>query len=262
MNDEPAPSFPEHSGRPQVNPLVLLKGGPVGRSLFIAHGMGGSVSEIFDLAQWINFPGSIYGLQAKGNDGVEEPLTDVEDMATYHLKAMRHIEPIGPYYLVGYSLGGLEMLEIAQQLRATKNSVALLALLDSYPHESHLSIAQRTRLAIRRLMNRFSQNAQIVEVQPAKNNTARNSRVREPSYVAWTRYQPRFYPGEIKFLRAQTISIYPKSPAAVWGHLAADIEIETVPGDHHTMLSKHSESVALIISRYVAQSVDGRHEPS
>lgn len=51
-------------------------------------------------------------------------------LAASHLEDIRRIQPLGPYRLGGYSLGGLIALEMAQQLRDTGEVVELLFLLD------------------------------------------------------------------------------------------------------------------------------------
>jgi thioesterase domain-containing protein len=52
-------------------------------------------------------------------------------MAAYYIRQMRKVQPRGPYFLGGYSSGGTVALEIAHQLRASGEEVALLAILDS-----------------------------------------------------------------------------------------------------------------------------------
>ncbi|MFP2932202.1 thioesterase domain-containing protein, partial [Pyxidicoccus sp. 3LG] len=47
-------------------------------------------------------------------------------------KALRTVQPSGPYFLGGWSLGGVIAYEMARQLRASGETVALLALVDSY----------------------------------------------------------------------------------------------------------------------------------
>ncbi|MDH3281470.1 MAG: amino acid adenylation domain-containing protein, partial [Gammaproteobacteria bacterium] len=54
----------------------------------------------------------------------------VEELAEEHLRAMREIQPRGPYYLGGFSFGGLLAFEMASRLRSQGESVALLALFD------------------------------------------------------------------------------------------------------------------------------------
>jgi thioesterase domain-containing protein len=55
----------------------------------------------------------------------------IEEMATHYLREIRTIQPHGPYYLSGYCFGGNVAFEMARQLEAGGEQVALLALLDS-----------------------------------------------------------------------------------------------------------------------------------
>ena len=52
------------------------------------------------------------------------------DIAAYHIKTIREIQPQGPYYLGGWSASGLVAYEIAQQLHDQGHEVALLVLFD------------------------------------------------------------------------------------------------------------------------------------
>jgi len=47
------------------------------------------------------------------------------------LQEVRRVQPEGPYYIGGHSLGGLIAFEMAQQLRKQGQEVRLLVLLDS-----------------------------------------------------------------------------------------------------------------------------------
>jgi thioesterase domain-containing protein len=55
-------------------------------------------------------------------------------MAKDYLGAIRRIQPVGPYHLLGWSLGGLIAHAIAVTLQQEGQQVGLVALLDSYPH--------------------------------------------------------------------------------------------------------------------------------
>src|SRR5271155_692725 len=117
----------EQSLSPRLPSLVQLRPGTSDTPVFIAHGLGGSAMEFFQLVKHIDSPHPIYGMQARGTDGLDEPLDRIEDMAQFHLDAIRELQPNGPYFLVGYSLGGLVTLEMARLLSETQESVALLA---------------------------------------------------------------------------------------------------------------------------------------
>jgi acetoacetyl-CoA synthetase len=259
-------------------PLVLLKDGSEEPPLFITHGLGGSVIDFFQVVKNIRTSHPIQGMQAKGIDGMEEPFDRIEDMAEFYLDAIRQVQPHGPYLLAGYSLGGLVTFEMAQRLTADGEKVALLAMLDSYPDIRYLSMAQRTRL-VTRLATRRATNAMRLPVgealslviQPSwrRSRAPRVSyqppanvplspamqRSRECAYLALARYKPRFYPGKIRFVRAANPTDFPADPAAVWAHLANELEVETVPGDHLGIMSAHYEKLASALSRYVEEAL-------
>jgi surfactin synthase thioesterase subunit len=71
---------------------------------------------------------------------------------------------------------------------------------------------------------------------------------------ALRRYRPRFYPGTIKFARAQSVTDFPADSVAVWAHLTQQFESESVPGDHLGMIADHPESLAAAISRYLKEA--------
>src|SRR5271167_2537283 len=168
-------------------PLVLLKDGSAEPPLFITHGLGGSVIDFFQVVKHIRTPQSIQGMQAKGIDGREEPFDRIEDMAQFYLDAIRQVQPHGPYLLAGYSLGGLVTLEMAQQLIANGEKVALLAMLDSYPDIRYLSLAQRARL-VTRLTTRRTTTAMKLPVGEALSLIVRPSGRR--SLAPSLSYQP------------------------------------------------------------------------
>ena len=238
---------------------MLLKTGPNKTPVFLAHGLGGSVIDFFQPVRRIESDHPIYGMQSNGIDGLDEPPERIEDMAEFYLHAIREVQPRGPYVLIGYSLGGLVALEMAQRLSANGDKIALLAMIDAYPHMRYLSLGQQIRLAARlagrglHILGNFSGSAPYqppvgVSLTPAMR------RVRDSAYVALTRYRPRFYRGKIKFVRAAVTSGFPADAAAVWAPLAQEIEVETVPGDHLGMIATHYDSLASVLSRYLREA--------
>ncbi len=53
-----------------------------------------------------------------------------------HLATLRQQQPQGPYYFLGYSLGGTLAQNIAARLEAAGEEVAFLGLLDTWPPET------------------------------------------------------------------------------------------------------------------------------
>jgi thioesterase domain-containing protein len=260
---------------PRIPPLVLLKQGNQKPPVFIAPGLGDTVFDLFHLVERIDSLQPIYGMQPRGLDGVDEPLTSVEAMAQFQFEAIKQLQPQGPYFLIGYSLGGLVALEIAQRLSAGGEKVALLALVDSYPHRTQLGLIQKMLLSFRLAKRRIwsprssasgSTRARLSESKggsafPTNHSASRSGvaeRMRHAAYQALKRYRPQFYRGEIKFVRADISTEFPDKPIAVWSHLAEQVSVETIPGDHWSILTKQYEKLGSTLTRYVREVQGGR----
>jgi thioesterase domain-containing protein len=73
-----------------------------------------------------------HGLQSRGLAAGEEPCASIEEMAAaYRTEIVR--AAAGPYYLGGWSLGGAVAFELARQLAAAGEEIALLAIVDATP---------------------------------------------------------------------------------------------------------------------------------
>jgi acetoacetyl-CoA synthetase len=260
---------------PIFPPIVKLKAGSAKTPVFIAHGLDGR-ARFVELASNIHTEHAIYGFQAKGVDGLEEPFERIEEMAAYYLEALVKFQPVGPYLLVGYSFGGLITVEMAQRLAEAGKQVALLVLIDAYPHPRYLSPGPRLRLTARRVRRHLSamarrparaafayfmkglvhrlhiagvRNRDGDDPEAARLSYAHTTlRVRDSAYRAYGSYRPRFYRGKISFVRAASESYFPDNPAAIWGRLAQEFEVKTVPGDHLDMVTATFDHLAAALT--------------
>ncbi|WP_369184665.1 amino acid adenylation domain-containing protein [Streptomyces sp. Y1] len=91
------------------------------------------------LLQTLEADRPLYALQARGLRGEGELPGSVEEMAADYLARIREVQPEGPYHLLGWSLGGLVAQAIATELEAAGQQVALLTLLDAFPHAVRVS---------------------------------------------------------------------------------------------------------------------------
>ncbi|MBI4782434.1 MAG: amino acid adenylation domain-containing protein [Oscillatoriophycideae cyanobacterium NC_groundwater_1537_Pr4_S-0.65um_50_18] len=112
------------------SPLVPLQPKGSKPPFFCVHPIFGTVLPYYLLAQQMGLDQPFYGLQPLGIGG-KPPHTRIEEMAAYYIQAIRQVQPQGPYYLGGWSFGGLVAFEMAQQLRQAGHKVALLAVLDT-----------------------------------------------------------------------------------------------------------------------------------
>lgn len=249
---------------PELSPLIMLKSGERDSSLFIAPGLGGGPAEFFQLVKYVRTTKTVFGLQPRGIEGFDRPCESIEDMAEFYLNAILKYQPRGPYYLAGYSLGGLVALEMARTLKAKGQDIGLLLMMDSYPDIQFLSRRQRFGLSVQRMIQRGlnfvrpkgtrirlgglpSQDA-ISTFAPAFD------RVRDAAFKALRQYKPRFYSGAVKFIRAAEVTEFPANPSAAWSGLLGKIEVETAPGDHLAMLTNHYESLASLLNRYLEEA--------
>jgi thioesterase domain-containing protein len=267
----------QQSALPKFSPLVPLKDGDADTPVFVAHGLGGSVMEFFELVKNMQTSHPIYGLQAMGPDGADIAFERIEDIAQFYIEAIRQRQPLGPYLFIGYSLGGLVALEMAQRLSSSGEKIGLLTMLDAYPFESFLGPWQRALLIPLLLKHHASIMKQLPPGQAlsyvlhpatrALHSTRKGNQhfvrgpftvpmrlARDGAYVALTRYQPRPYGGKVRFVKAAKKSVFPSDPAAVWARWINDLEVETVPGDHYAMLREHFDSLARVLSRHLREA--------
>ncbi|UII76109.1 amino acid adenylation domain-containing protein [Flagellimonas sp. HMM57] len=116
--------------------------------LFIVHGANYNVLVFEKLAQCLDEDQPVYGLQAKGIDGTDEPDDTVETMAANFIAEMKTVYPEGPYSIAGFSFGGIIAFEMYKQLKAEEIKVKILALFDSYvyPNYYYSNISKKKRL--------------------------------------------------------------------------------------------------------------------
>lgn len=133
--------------------LVPLQAEGHRSAVFCVHDVNGEVLNFRALAQCLGTEQPFYGIQSVGLDGDALPLLAVEDMARRYVDEMRAVQPDGPYHLAGYSMGGWIALEMAQQLRADGQGVALLGLIDTHAEGGprHASVGLWIRRHMRRL---------------------------------------------------------------------------------------------------------------
>ena len=119
---------------------------------FCMHGAGGTVLMYRDLSRHLGDDQPFYGLQSQGLDGSCQPLTKVTEMAALYVKEIRRVQSHGPYFVGGYCMGGTVAFEVAQQLQAAGEPVALLALFDTMNwHKLPLTFWNKSSHATQRL---------------------------------------------------------------------------------------------------------------
>jgi amino acid adenylation domain-containing protein len=232
--------------------------------LFCVHPVGGNILEYYPLSAYLGPDQPIYGLQSIGLDGKQTPFNRIEDMAASYIQSIQSIQPDGPYFLAGYSFGGLVAFEIAAQLKSQGYQIGLLALIDNQsPNLSdtrpsllttagihlrnlqQLGISEGTKYIKDRIQwwtiyrNTENREKQFLLDQWAKPLPPEYLQVLEANFQAGQDYQGKFYPGKVTLFRS---FVQPVDQALVpdlgWGELAEDVEIYDLPGHHSNLLKE------------------------
>ena len=252
---------------PGSTPLITLKEGDDAPPIFFIHGVGGNLVEILPTARRVTYPGAVIGVRARGVIRGETPHTSIEAMADDYLGAIKKRQPNGPYYLCGYSSGGLAAFEIARRLSESGDEVGLVGLFDTTM--SPVRWPLRTWLAISaRQMGRLAAALRAVSIRtwPAvlrksgeqlrawrRSISAAPSigiRVAASALIASAKYRPGFYHGELTLF--SPAGREPGLPAleSTWRDHAGTVVVVETPGTHLTMLSpRYAETTAACLTR-------------
>ncbi|MBN9683565.1 MULTISPECIES: non-ribosomal peptide synthetase [unclassified Corallococcus] len=237
-------------------PLVALQKGKEGvRPFFCVHAVGGSVIPYAELARALGPEQPFYGLQARGLDGEAPPCESIAEMAALYVRAVREVQPHGPYLLGGWSLGGSVAWDMAHQLRREGETVALLALLDASASLHFGNPDDREAKA--RLSAHFLEDLLRASGQPLPPNEGlSSSRWREvleeasrPLFAAEQSLHLLRHAFEVH-LNAGWVYVPPpasgpftsfEAEASRWDHgwaayAPGGLDAHTVPGDHYSFL--------------------------
>ncbi|MEJ2636842.1 MAG: amino acid adenylation domain-containing protein [Calditrichia bacterium] len=256
-----------HESSPDTSLIIELKKGGAKEPLFFVHPSGGSVHWYADLARYIE-DRTFYGIQARGIDGKNVLDTSIEMMANRYVDAILEIQPRGPYFLGGWSLGVIVAFELARQLRSLGHQVAFLGLMDQGPF---FPVDENPKDDSEMLMNIFSRNFPLDIDQLKKLSyddqlklvlrKAKKAKM-VPFYIrfqdfrfymtiqkvmrqAWRQYEPKTYPGKIALFRSEEVLASPSQEADLgWSRFAENgVDIIHIPGDHISMLQEPHVSV-------------------
>jgi thioesterase domain-containing protein len=86
----------------------------------------------YDLAKYLDVEQPVHALQNHDlGSRANCVLVSIEEMAARYVEAVQKVQPTGPYLLGGSSMGGIVAFEMAQQLSAHVQEVALVAMIDT-----------------------------------------------------------------------------------------------------------------------------------
>ena len=235
---------------------------------FLVAGMFGNVLNLRNLAGLVGRDRPFYGLQARGLYGDQEPHETFEDAARDYIAEMRTVQPKGPYLLGGFSGGGITAYEIAQQLIAAGEEIALLVMLDTIlPVTPALTTGDRAKIQmielkkkgpqyfaewadkrmkweVERIRKRLGGDEEHSATPQFQNDTIEAAfRAALPLYdlkpyagrvvLFRPKLDKRWVLGPDRFVNSERAFVYEDNG---WGQHVAQIDVYEVPGDHDSMV--------------------------
>jgi thioesterase domain-containing protein len=110
--------------------VVPMRLGGDNPPLFCAHPLVGLSWCYLALLPHLRDGFPLYGLQARGLRRPEPLPASMGEMARDYADQIRLAQPVGPYHLLGMSLGGTIAFAIAEELQRRGESIGLLVILD------------------------------------------------------------------------------------------------------------------------------------
>jgi thioesterase domain-containing protein len=244
--------------------------GPV---LFTLPGAGGAAEELAPLAEALDGGVAVFCLEpfAPPDDGT--PFASVEEIARRALDMVKAEQPEGPYYLLGYSFGGVVALEAADALRAQGDRVAFVGVVDPVYDQRYWP----TRIFVRATVRRSARHLRGMLGQPPagawselRRRTGRllgglgaragrqadadlnPADVESANLAALARWRPRRLDGRAVLFTSGNGEDFACDPARLWEGLIEDLEVVRVPGSHLGIV-RDADSI-----RALAQAVDAK----
>ncbi len=283
----------EDKSIPTCSSLVAIQPHGSQPPLFCIHPLGGEILCYRNLALYLGSDQPVYGLQPQGLDGKQPLYKRVEDMASHYIQEIQTIQPQGPYFLSGYSFGGLVALEMAQQLHRQGEQMGILVMIDTCRSEYKKRSPFRKRIPIHlknvfrkgpeyfwqkavgwklQLQYYFQQRSKgvtpyVFNVVQNLSATDQHLAIIDANNQALKEYTIQVYPGRVTLLRTEdenrdnAVGIQ-YDPQFGWGDMiTGGLDIHYVPGSHLSLLSEpHVQVVAEKLRNCLIKSQSLRNE--
>ncbi len=202
--------------------IIPLQSSESGTPIFVIHLLDGIIFQLhMHFARHVGKFGPVYGIQARGVDGKDEPQNNMKEMAAAYLDAIFEVQPNGPYRIIGICDGATVAFEMAQQLRAANREVGLLALV--VPSNPPLQVKPP--------------RPQTIDLsRELKSHPPELKKVIDAHFLARFMYYPKNYPGDVLYIEAADDPPSQSGPVRnAWQKLVAgNFQLISVPGDHNS----------------------------
>jgi len=253
--------------------LVSIKPTGAKMPIYIVHGAGLNVLLFNALALNMDADQPVYGLQAKGLNGIDEPLNNIVDIAAHYNASIMAQNPTGPYALAGYSFGGIIAFEMARQFEAMGKQVKMLAMFDTFAYRSPFydpfptQYIKRGKFFMRKLAYNLSfkdgvaqtlaHNAtglkrrltktvwKITKDEEQEGFFGYSNKIDEMNLLAERRYRLKPYDIAVELFRAEKHTFYMDDFEYLgWKQYALKgVSVHKIPGGHNTIFKAPNDKI-------------------
>jgi amino acid adenylation domain-containing protein len=264
--------------------------------LFLVCGYNNDVNEtpliLARLAAHFDGDQPVYGLRPRWVRGGASAYLSIAEMARECLSEMRTVQPAGPYLVGGYCFAGSVAIEIAQQLLCEGEDVRLLALIDSLRPNAvhtflvnlidfgdyvrrrgqHISEVLRGLLTARegsrrtRLSELMARKLENLRPKSGSNGLLSSRDLFEHHRQLLLRYRPEPFMGPIDLYVCE--KWHNPIVASKWRRLferylgwqgiaRGGLSVYKVSGDHHALLTVHSDELARLLADGINAALSG-----
>jgi thioesterase domain-containing protein len=269
--------------------MVIMQPGGSRPPLFCIHVLGGGLSFYRPLLAYLERSQPVYGLSIQIMDSDEAPPNRVEQLAAFYIQELQTLQPQGPYLLTGVSFGGIVAYEMAQQLQAQGQTVALVGLFDTFSAVQPKTmafpqqVAQLTNLLLKgrpdviwkkAAMRLETQRNDVKEsfqktvyktyqkMGRALPEDLQNLVYEAENDEALSYYTPQPYSGRVILFKSVDATLAEFDPVRFdagfgWQKILGDqLEVHTIPGGHLGMLKEpHVQLLGTLLNKCLTQII-------
>ena len=220
--------------------LVLKPGHEKRNSLFCFHAVLGNAFNYSFISNFINSDHYLVGFQDVALNGVSPMKNSVEEMAAEYVKELLEFQPVGPYSLCGYSMGGTIAFEAAQQLVEKGHQVDKLIVYDTFGPGINLRgwTLEKLMTVIARRLKR----------KPKIQQPTLIDQIGDHNYNIWLNYKAKPFNGNLSIIRGKKTWLgWRSDPYIGWkSFIKGHIEVREINAPHNKFIEDPSFQTAFI----------------
>ncbi len=129
--------------RPAGSLVQVQPGDPMRPPLFVAHDLDGTAARYRGLAEALGDDQPLYAFESPFLRGDALPSGGIDTLVERYVAEIRRAQPSGPYFVAGYSYGGILAFELARRIEREGLEVAFLGVIDVGPDSSGTEYSRR-----------------------------------------------------------------------------------------------------------------------